>query len=100
MTRTIDKYQDMRDALRALCAQFPDEYHRRIDQARGCTDEVRGGIPIPEEILLLHERQLVRGFPCLLLEFEDLLLTPGFGVDIEDGATLLALFVEAFEGGK
>ena len=29
-----DKYQDMRDALRALCAQFPDEYHRKIDEAR------------------------------------------------------------------
>ena len=30
-----DKYQDMRDALRALCAEFPDEYHRKIDEARG-----------------------------------------------------------------
>jgi len=29
-----DRYQDMRDALRALCAQFPDEYHRKIDEAR------------------------------------------------------------------
>jgi acyl-CoA dehydrogenase len=35
MTKTIDKHEDMRDALRALCAQFPDEYHRGIDQARG-----------------------------------------------------------------
>jgi acyl-CoA dehydrogenase len=32
---TLDKYQDLRDALRALCAEFPDEYHRRIDAARG-----------------------------------------------------------------
>ena len=23
-----DQYQDIRDAVRALCAQFPDEYHR------------------------------------------------------------------------
>jgi acyl-CoA dehydrogenase len=26
-----DKYQDIRDAVRALCAQYPDEYHRKID---------------------------------------------------------------------
>ena len=30
----IDKYQDIRDAVRALCAEFPDEYHRKIDEAR------------------------------------------------------------------
>jgi acyl-CoA dehydrogenase len=30
-----DKHQDMRDALRALCAQFPDEYHRKVDADRG-----------------------------------------------------------------
>jgi acyl-CoA dehydrogenase len=30
-----DQYQDIRDAVRALCAQFPDEYHRKIDAARG-----------------------------------------------------------------
>ncbi len=30
-----DKYQDIRDAVRALCAEFPDEYHRKIDEARG-----------------------------------------------------------------
>ena len=30
-----DKYQDIRDAVRALCAQFPDEYHRKVDAARG-----------------------------------------------------------------
>jgi len=39
MTKIIDKFQDMRDALRALCAQFPDEYHRRIDQARGYPED-------------------------------------------------------------
>jgi acyl-CoA dehydrogenase len=32
---TIDPYQDIRDAVRALCAEFPDEYHRKIDEARG-----------------------------------------------------------------
>ena len=26
-----DSYQDIRDAVRALCAEFPDEYHRKID---------------------------------------------------------------------
>ena len=29
-----DAYQDIRDAVRDLCAQFPDEYHRQIDQQR------------------------------------------------------------------
>jgi acyl-CoA dehydrogenase len=28
-------YQDIRDAVRALCAGFPDAYHRQIDAARG-----------------------------------------------------------------
>src|ERR1700704_5585199 len=30
-----EKYQDIRDAVRALCAGFPDEYHRKIDEQRG-----------------------------------------------------------------
>jgi acyl-CoA dehydrogenase len=29
-----NNYQDIRDAVRALCAEFPDEYHRKIDQQR------------------------------------------------------------------
>ena len=29
-----DRYQDIRDAVRDLCAQFPDPYHRQIDQQR------------------------------------------------------------------
>jgi len=29
-----DRHADIRDAVRALCAQFPDEYHRRIDAER------------------------------------------------------------------
>ncbi len=29
-----DPHQDLRDALRALCAEFPPEYHRRIDADR------------------------------------------------------------------
>ncbi|MET0203061.1 MAG: acyl-CoA dehydrogenase family protein, partial [Casimicrobiaceae bacterium] len=30
-----DDYQDIRDGVRALCAEFPDEYFRKIDEARG-----------------------------------------------------------------
>lgn len=30
-----ETYQDIRDAVRALCAEFPPEYHRQIDQERG-----------------------------------------------------------------
>jgi acyl-CoA dehydrogenase len=29
-----NQYQDIRDAVRALCADFPDEYHRKVDAAR------------------------------------------------------------------
>ncbi len=32
-------YPEIRDAIRGLCAQFPAEYHRRIDQARGYPEE-------------------------------------------------------------
>ena len=36
---TTDKYQDIRDAVRALCGEFPDEYHRRVDERRGYPEE-------------------------------------------------------------
>ncbi|HPE60184.1 MAG: acyl-CoA/acyl-ACP dehydrogenase [Thiothrix sp.] len=32
---TEASHQDIRDAVRALCASFPPEYHRKIDEARG-----------------------------------------------------------------
>src|SRR5579872_7212238 len=35
MNQTTDRYPDIREAVRALCAGFPDEYHRRIDEQRG-----------------------------------------------------------------
>ncbi|POR46430.1 acyl-CoA dehydrogenase [Paraburkholderia eburnea] len=35
MTETTHQYQDIRDAVRDLCSQFPDEYFRKIDEARG-----------------------------------------------------------------
>lgn len=33
------KFQDIRDAVRALCAEFPDEYHRKIDEQRAYPEE-------------------------------------------------------------
>jgi len=35
MKNTPDAYQEIRDAVRALCKEFPDEYFRRVDEARG-----------------------------------------------------------------
>ena len=32
---TTNRHSDIRDAVRALCAEFPDEYHRGIDAQRG-----------------------------------------------------------------
>lgn len=32
-------HHEIRDAVRALCAQFPDEYHRRIDAERGYPEQ-------------------------------------------------------------
>ena len=37
--RDTDDYQDIREAVRALCAQFPDEYHRKVDAARAYPEE-------------------------------------------------------------
>lgn len=34
-----DDYQDIRDAVRALCAEFPDEYHRKIDADRAYPED-------------------------------------------------------------
>ena len=39
MHTSPDQYQDIRDAVRALCAQFPDEYHRKVDEKRGYPEE-------------------------------------------------------------
>ncbi|MCP5328402.1 MAG: acyl-CoA dehydrogenase family protein [Steroidobacteraceae bacterium] len=33
--QTTDAHQEIRDAVRALCAQYPDEYFRKIDEQRG-----------------------------------------------------------------
>src|SRR5262245_34106301 len=34
MKHETDPYQDIRDAVRALCTEFPDEYHRKVDAER------------------------------------------------------------------
>jgi len=34
MTPGVDEYRDIRDAVRTLCAQFPDAYHREVDAAQ------------------------------------------------------------------
>jgi acyl-CoA dehydrogenase len=38
-TSANDPHQEIRDAVRALCAQFPAEYHRRVDERRGYPEE-------------------------------------------------------------
>ncbi|MCM3352030.1 acyl-CoA dehydrogenase family protein, partial [Bacillus velezensis] len=37
-TTQHDPYQDIREAVRDLCSQFPGEYFRQIDDARGYPD--------------------------------------------------------------
>jgi acyl-CoA dehydrogenase len=39
LSSTDDRFQDIRDAIRDLCAQFPDEYHREVDERRGYPEE-------------------------------------------------------------
>jgi acyl-CoA dehydrogenase len=39
MTSHNEQYQDIRDGIRDLCAQFPDEYFRKVDEARGYPEE-------------------------------------------------------------
>jgi acyl-CoA dehydrogenase len=34
-TTSSGTFEDMRESLRALCAEFPGEYHRKVDEARG-----------------------------------------------------------------
>lgn len=39
MPTSQHSFQDIRDAIRDLCAQFPPEYFRKIDEERGYPDE-------------------------------------------------------------
>lgn len=34
LNRANDQFQDIRDAVQSLCAEFPDEYHREVDEQR------------------------------------------------------------------
>ena len=34
-----ERFQDIREAVQALCREFPAEYHRKIDESRGYPDE-------------------------------------------------------------
>jgi acyl-CoA dehydrogenase len=34
-----DPFEEIRAAVRGLCSQFPDEYHRKVDAARGYPEE-------------------------------------------------------------
>ena len=34
MLDSNEAYQDLRDGIRAICAKFPDEYHRKVDEER------------------------------------------------------------------
>src|SRR6056297_1847197 len=34
-----DEYQDIRDGVKSLCAQFPAEYHRKVDDERAYPEE-------------------------------------------------------------
>ena len=38
-TEGAQTHQEIRDAVRSLCAQFPDEYFRAIDQSRGYPED-------------------------------------------------------------
>ena len=35
MRHTPDEFQEIRMAIRALCAEFPNEYFREVDAKRG-----------------------------------------------------------------
>src|SRR5580700_9957992 len=39
MTKPTDRFNDIREAVRDLCAQFPGEYFRRVDLERGYPEE-------------------------------------------------------------
>jgi acyl-CoA dehydrogenase len=39
MTTPHNDFQDIRDAIRDLCAQFPPEYFRKVDEERGYPEE-------------------------------------------------------------
>ncbi|MDQ6618574.1 MAG: acyl-CoA/acyl-ACP dehydrogenase [Pseudomonadota bacterium] len=38
MPQAVDPHQDIRDAVRSLCGEFPAEYFRKVDEGRGYPD--------------------------------------------------------------
>ena len=44
MMRATERHADIREAVRALCTQFPPEYFRAIDEARGYPDAFVGAL--------------------------------------------------------
>ena len=38
MLNRTDEHQEIRDAVRDLCSNYPDEYFRKIDEERGDAD--------------------------------------------------------------
>src|SRR5262245_46852280 len=44
MANPAAEHQDLRDAIRDLCAPFPPEYFRKVDEARGYPDEFVGAL--------------------------------------------------------
>src|ERR687889_415433 len=57
MTKSpADPYQDLRDAVRSLCAQFPDSYHREVDAARAYPEAYGGsGLGLAEASVIMEE---------------------------------------------
>src|SRR3954447_2598908 len=41
---TFERHSEIREAVRALCKQFPDQYHRGIDEQRGYPEEFVGAL--------------------------------------------------------
>lgn len=39
MTTHAEQFQDIRDGIRSLCAQYPDEYFRKVDEKRDYPEE-------------------------------------------------------------
>src|SRR5574340_630740 len=39
LLNATDEHQEIRDAIRSLCREFPDEYFRKIDEQRGYPEE-------------------------------------------------------------
>jgi acyl-CoA dehydrogenase len=55
-----DKYQDLRDALRALCSKFPPEYFRRLDAGLAGGDDPAeqyggSGLGLAEASVIMEE---------------------------------------------